>query len=70
MDLQLAGGSVRESLPPAGLLEVPLNLRFDLEVCEFGGVKSGGLDAAEALLTNLQLFRIRNGSGTVGSESG
>lgn len=70
MGLHLVGRSVRESLPPAGLLKVPLNLRLDPQMCEFGGVKSGRFGAAGALLVNLRLFCIRNGPGMVGSESG
>ena len=63
-------GSIRESLPPADLPELPFNLRPELQVREFGGLKSSGLEAAETFLTNLRLFRVRNGSGAVSSESG
>lgn len=66
----LGVGSFGESLPPAGLLEVPLDLRPEPQVCEFGGFKSGGFYAAETLLTNPRLFRVRNGPGAASSESG
>lgn len=51
------GGSIGESLPLAGFLEVPLNLRPDPQGREFGGSRSCGLGAAETPLMN-QLFHV------------
>jgi len=66
----LRNGSIRNLLPSTDLLEAPLNLRPEPQVREFSELKSGGLEAAETLLTNPRLFRVRNGSGAVSSESG
>ena len=70
MGLHLGNGLIGESLFPADRPQVPLNLRLEPQVRELGGVKSGGLDAAETLLTNLRLFRIRNGPRAVSPEDG
>ena len=66
----LRNGSIRSLHPPADILEAPLDLRPEPQVREFSGLKSGGLEAAETLLTIPRLFRVRNGSRAVSSESG